>query len=134
MRHSPLRWAACLAASFALIGGAAAQSNTTPPPATRSMPQGPMPQGPMHQGPMNRGATAASPSGTAATMPHRGMPGADLSRECAPRAAGPGTPPAMQSPGFRSGMSQCTREADREQRAECVRQLWERSGGTAACM
>ncbi len=115
MLHSALRWAACTAAAFALLGPAAAQTA-----GTSSSPQD---------------GTAASPSGTAATLPP-GSPLAtsDPSRDCAPTAAGAATLPVTQDPMFRSGMSQCTAETDRDRRADCVRDLWARSGGSAACM
>jgi hypothetical protein len=141
MVHPFLRAAACLAASFALLGPAAAQG-TGQTGATRGGDAGStMPQS-RHRGSMNEhrmpghmrhGDTAASPSGTSATMP-RDDRRADWSRDCAPTAAGPTTRPLTQDPAFRSEMSQCTSRADRDARAECVRELWASSGGTAACM
>lgn len=158
MLHPSLRWAAWLAASFALLGPVAAQSTGTQqpgatsagsgdqssgatrmPPALRDKAPESRHRGSMHEDRMPRhmrqGSTAASPSGTAATLPQDdNRMASDLSRDCAPTAAGTTTRPITQNPAFRSEMSQCTSESNRDERAECVRELWASSGGTAACM
>ncbi len=116
MQHLFLRSAACLVASLALVSTALAQTRPAAPGA-------------------NQPPTAASPSGTAATVPgDQRMRSGDLSRDCAPTAAGASTTAFTQSPGFRSEMSRCTSQNDRDRRADCVRDLWARSGGTAACL
>ena len=155
MLHSSLRWAACALASLALLGPAAAQGTQQPgatsagsgdqssgatrmPPALRDQAPESRHRGSMNEDRMPRhmrqGSTAASPSGTAATLPSDNRMASDLSRDCAPTAAGTTTRPITQNPAFRSEMSQCTSESDRDQRAECVRELWASSGGSAACM